>query len=105
MGLPAGLLTRILISRRAAAVSGTSAKLEAHEAITILDLLHGALLPSGNDAATALAEHFGRYCAPESESDWRPFERAPHYSAHTWERTDALSCFVAEMNRAALALG
>ena len=25
------------------------------------DLLHGLMLPSGNDAATVLAEHFGQY--------------------------------------------
>ena len=95
----------MLVSRRAAACNGTSAKLEAHEALSIRDLLFGAMLPSGNDAATALAEHFGRYCEPEAEETWRPFERAPHDPAHAWERTDPLSRFVAEMNRAAAALG
>lgn len=105
VGLPAGLATRVLVSRRASASNGTSAKLEAHEALSVRDLLFGAMLPSGNDAATALAEHFGRYCEPDAEVTWRPFERAPHYPAHTWERTDPLSRFVAEMNRAAAALG
>ena len=105
VGLPCGLATRILVSRRAASVGGTSAKLQAWEALTVRDLLHGALLPSGNDAATALAEHFGRYCEPDSEAAWRPFERAPYYVTHDWSREDPLSCFVAEMNRAAEALG
>jgi hypothetical protein len=59
LGLPTGLNTRVLVSRRAAGLSGTSARLEANEALTVFDLCIGAMLPSGNDAATALAEHFG----------------------------------------------
>jgi D-alanyl-D-alanine carboxypeptidase len=29
--------------------------------LTVWDLLHGLMLPSGNDAAITLAEHFGQY--------------------------------------------
>ena len=29
--------------------------------LSVWDLLHGLMLPSGNDAATTLAEHFGQY--------------------------------------------
>ena len=29
--------------------------------MSVWDLLHGLMLPSGNDAATVLAEHFGQY--------------------------------------------
>ena len=29
--------------------------------LSVWDLLHGLMLPSGNDAATVLAEHFGQY--------------------------------------------
>lgn len=29
--------------------------------MSVYDLLHGLMLPSGNDAAIALAEHFGLY--------------------------------------------
>jgi hypothetical protein len=105
VGLPCGMSTLVLVSRRAASLSGTSAKLSANEALSITSLLAAMLLPSGNDAATALAEHFGRYLRPVDASDWCPFERAPHYAAQTWEREDPLSCFVAEMNRAAAALG
>ncbi len=38
---------------------GTSANLIENEYVTIYDLLHGLMLPSGNDAAYSLAENFG----------------------------------------------
>jgi D-alanyl-D-alanine carboxypeptidase (penicillin-binding protein 5/6) len=44
------------ISTNAAAASGSTMGLSAGEQITIEDLLHGLLIDSGNDAATALAE-------------------------------------------------
>jgi D-alanyl-D-alanine carboxypeptidase (penicillin-binding protein 5/6) len=36
---------------------GTTAHLKAGDSLTVKDLLHGLLLPSGNDAAMALAVH------------------------------------------------
>jgi D-alanyl-D-alanine carboxypeptidase (penicillin-binding protein 5/6) len=39
---------------------GTSACLCPSDVLPLLDLLYGLMLPSGNDAATALAEYFGR---------------------------------------------
>jgi D-alanyl-D-alanine carboxypeptidase (penicillin-binding protein 5/6) len=41
---------------------GSTADLREGEQITVRELLYGLLLPSGNDAATALAEHFGPRC-------------------------------------------
>ena len=49
----------ICISDNAASTIGTSADLRKNDQITVWDLLHGLMLPSGNDAAVALAEHFG----------------------------------------------
>ena len=43
------------VTINAANMRGTSAELEAREWATIEDLLHGLMLPSGNDAATVLA--------------------------------------------------
>jgi D-alanyl-D-alanine carboxypeptidase len=51
--------TMIEISEFAANISGTSAELEAGDYLSVWDLLHGLMLPSGNDAALALAEFFG----------------------------------------------
>lgn len=47
----------VTVSAHAAAVEGSSIWLEAGEKITLKSLLIGLLLSSGNDAATAIAEH------------------------------------------------
>lgn len=47
------------ISENASDIEGTSASLEAKDVFTVWELLHGLMLPSGNDAAIALAEYFG----------------------------------------------
>jgi len=76
----------VVYSERAAKTPGSSAKLNAGEKVPVKDLLYGLLLPSGNDAAVALAEHFG-----------------PRFGAAA--DGDGLQRFVAEMNRRAKKLG
>ncbi|TWT59299.1 serine hydrolase [Allorhodopirellula solitaria] len=49
----------LTFSRAADDVIGSSSELVAGEQISVGDLLYGLLLPSGNDASVALAEHFG----------------------------------------------
>ena len=49
----------VLVSPRAAHVGGSTIRLRVGERIGVRDLAIGALLPSANDAATALAEHAG----------------------------------------------
>jgi len=51
----------IPILNRASYMEGTSANLRCGEEILIIDLLYGLLLPSGNDAGTALAQYFGKF--------------------------------------------
>lgn len=75
----------VTYSERAAKTIGSSAKLNAGEKVPVKELLYGLLLPSGNDAATALAEHFGSRLGDKKERD-------------------AEQRFVAEMNRRAKAL-
>ena len=58
---------RIQVSQTAASMIGTSANLRAGDSLILWDLLHGLMLPSGNDAAFALAEHFGRLLFYQSE--------------------------------------
>jgi serine-type D-Ala-D-Ala carboxypeptidase (penicillin-binding protein 5/6) len=53
--------TLLQVSKTAATVGGTSAKLRSGDVLAVWDLLHGLMLPSGNDAAMTLAEHFGQY--------------------------------------------
>lgn len=55
------------ISANAAATIGSSARIRAGDRLPVRELLYGLLLPSGNDAATAFAEHFGpRFRAADS---------------------------------------
>lgn len=71
--------------------NGSTADLRAGEQISVGELLYGLLLPSGNDAATALAEHFGpRLAAGGGAGDGSP---------------EPAKAFVAQMNRQAEQLG
>ncbi len=52
-----GIMVRV--TKSSAAVSGTTAGLIYGYWIKLIDLLHGLMLPSGNDAAYLIAESFG----------------------------------------------
>ncbi len=49
----------VTVGRNAYGVPGTSIYLELGEKLTLRDMLYGLMLASGNDAATAIAEHIG----------------------------------------------
>ncbi|MEK8197156.1 MULTISPECIES: D-alanyl-D-alanine carboxypeptidase family protein [Lysinibacillus] len=53
------LQDEVVISPKAAMSEGSSIYLQAGETVTVETLLYGLMLRSGNDAATALAEHVG----------------------------------------------
>lgn len=76
----------VTYSENAAKTPGSSAKLAAGEKVSVKELLYGLLLPSGNDAAVALAEHFGPRFGNAKDGD-------------------SLQRFIAEMNRRCKALG
>lgn len=84
----------VTVSEQAAKTGGSSAKLNAGEKLAAADLLYGLMLPSGNDAAVALGEHFGRRFADEKA------EPAEDLTAE-----QSLALFVEEMNRRAKELG
>lgn len=84
---PAVLDEVVTISRRADDTPGSTAAVRAGETLPLRELLYGLMLPSGNDAATAIAEHLGARFAPDGAGG------------------DPLAHFVAEMNRTARALG
>ncbi len=86
-----GVLDEIVtFSRRADETTGSSTRVRAGEELSVRELLFGLLLPSGNDASVALAEHFGGRFDPPPESP---------------DEQDPLFRFIAEMNRAAKRLG
>lgn len=49
--------THYLVSKKASVLGGTTANLRKDDYVCIRDLLHGLMLPSGNDAAQTLAEN------------------------------------------------
>ncbi len=83
---PDVLREEVVFSRRADETNGSTAGLRAGERLTVEELLYGLMLPSGNDASVALAEHFGDRFDPPAEGT---------------SAEDPLARFVAEMNRAA----
>jgi D-alanyl-D-alanine carboxypeptidase (penicillin-binding protein 5/6) len=86
-----GVLDEVVaFSERADRTTGSTSGIRAGERLPVRELLYGLLLPSGNDAAVAFAEHFGGRLAPPSDSP---------------DESDPLPRFVAEMNRVAVELG
>jgi len=52
--------TEITVTSVASDIRGTTANLETGDILTVEQLLYGLMLPSGNDAAFALAQFFGK---------------------------------------------
>jgi len=107
---PSVLEETVTFSEAADRAPGSTADLKAGETTSVGDLLYGLLLPSGNDAAVALAEHFGPRLAPAAEPPTAPQPSgAPHpadANAPPGEASgDPVRRFVAEMNRQAARLG
>lgn len=75
----------VVFSRRADRTPGSTAGVRTGEQLSVRELLYGLLLPSGNDASVALAEHFGAQLP--AAGDASPYDR-----------------FIAEMNRQAAEL-
>ena len=81
---PKVLDEEIQFSERATKTPGSSSRLKNGERLSVRELLYGLLLPSGNDAAVALAEHF-----------------ASRLHDGTPAKEDSVKLFVAAMNRQA----
>ncbi|GAB5406126.1 MAG: hypothetical protein Aurels2KO_43570 [Aureliella sp.] len=80
----------VTFSERADNTMGSTAGVRAGEQLSVRELLYGLLLPSGNDASVALAEHFGER-VQRTRMKLRPDQ--------------AYDSFVDAMNRAAKKLG
>jgi microsomal dipeptidase-like Zn-dependent dipeptidase/D-alanyl-D-alanine carboxypeptidase len=97
----------VTFSERADATSGSTADLKAGERLPVGELLYGLLLPSGNDASVALAEHFGARLAAKKGSGTF-LSDAPRENANAAgdkKEPDPYECFIAAMNRQAAELG
>jgi serine-type D-Ala-D-Ala carboxypeptidase (penicillin-binding protein 5/6) len=80
----------VTFSKRADRTEGSTSGVREGERLPVHELLYGMMLPSGNDAAVAFAEHFGGRLKPPAD--------APN-------EADPLPRFIAEMNRVAAELG
>ncbi|QDV73522.1 serine hydrolase [Botrimarina mediterranea] len=64
----------ITFSERADKTGGSTSAVKAGEKVTVRELLYGLMLPSGNDASVAFAEHFGdRLPGEDDESAYDRF--------------------------------
>ena len=89
---PKVLEERVTFSKLADSTMGSTAAIVAGESVTVRDCLYGLILPSGNDAGNALAEHFDARCA-EPETSLASELSASNLSTRLR--------FVGEMNRTA----
>lgn len=88
--------TTVPISEYAASMSGTSALLESGDKLILSDLLHGMILPSGNDAALAISEYFGKVL---KTTVLPPIDLDPKEQKEYISRLSPRKLFVKEMNR------
>ncbi len=100
----------ISVSSAAASVGESSAWLLAGDELTLLDALKGLMLPSGNDAAIAIAESVGQTIAgeggAEGTSDTSDSAQASAaVGASDGSDSVALEAFVNKMNETASELG
>jgi D-alanyl-D-alanine carboxypeptidase (penicillin-binding protein 5/6) len=91
----------ITFSERADKMPGSTSALKAGEQVTVGELLYGLMLPSGNDASVALAEHFGHRFAKESHDEGNRQDGEKQNDSEV----DAYAAFIAEMNREAAKIG
>ncbi len=91
----------ITFSKLADDTSGSTADVRVGESLSIRECLYGLLLPSGNDAGNALAEHFNSRLAPPEQPIVFTGKEAVEPTTNLTTRAN----FIAGMNRAARKLG
>ncbi|MCW5555559.1 MAG: D-alanyl-D-alanine carboxypeptidase [Verrucomicrobiae bacterium] len=94
---PAVLDEVVTFSQLADDTVGSTADINAGEQVSVRECLYGLLLPSGNDAGNALAEHFNDRLAPPDERLRAVGLGNPALATR--------ANFIAEMNRTAQRLG
>lgn len=77
---------KITVSNAAAAVGNSTAGLLEGDELTVEQALRGLMIPSGNDAAIALAEHVGKKIDPKTKDAEATFVKAMN------ERAKKLGC-------------
>lgn len=90
----------VRVSSLAPLMMGTTARLREGDCLSLLDLLHGVMLPSGNDAAVAVAESLGKCMLDElrAKNEQNPDAQIKLPKTPIW-------CFINQMNQRAKELG
>lgn len=88
----------VIISQLADDTSGSTADVRVGEKLPVRELLYGLLLPSGNDAGNALAQHFNSRCE-------KPDDALLQRTGMDPKKMTTRINFIAEMNREAAKLG
>jgi D-alanyl-D-alanine carboxypeptidase (penicillin-binding protein 5/6) len=100
---------KYITSLYSSSVSGTSANLEKGDIICVHDLLFGLMLPSGNDAALALAEIFGLLLTFEETEEIDKIKETVKITnkiKKPYGTNDELNkVFIKEMNKTARTIG
>jgi len=97
-----GVLNEIVtFSEAADKTSGSTADVRTGEKVSVGELLYGLLLPSGNDAAAAFAEHFGDRFASQESGVRSQASGGDRGQGTENRRQGSAAGFVAEMNRRA----
>lgn len=101
----ANLETTITVSQTAAAVGESTAGLRAGDVLTLAEALKGLMVPSGNDAAFAIAESVGQILIDNASASGEALYVADGTQINTSESGAGMRAFVAKMNQTAQSLG
>ncbi len=99
----------VTVSEAAALTKGSSSKLESGDKVELKTLLYAFMVPSGNDAGNAIAEHFNKRCAPSDLVQFPPpkqnYVNLEELIYHKSLLRGPRANFIAEMNRNAREIG
>jgi D-alanyl-D-alanine carboxypeptidase len=73
---------QITVPREATTLGGTTAYLRAGDHLKVIDLLYAMMLPSGNDAAFALADHCGAVLLNRCSKDKGKYSSSAYFVKH-----------------------
>lgn len=97
---------KVRVTREAAEISGTTAFLREGMEMSLLDLMYGMMLPSGNNAAYALAQVIGAILSLETEGKITYQLLYNVESFYEWycNKKGIVPVFLSQMNRKAKSL-
>lgn len=94
---------KVIVTRKAAQMPGTSAELKKGDIVSLWDLLFAMMLPSGNDAAYTIAEYLGKKIYHSQQEDTN--EKSDRRVQSKVKPKMAMRHFLRELNRTAKEIG